>query len=112
MRSIFKVRGGEADYVDIEVDVLVPECGGIVPICVMLQCNSSRFAINLERGRTVVLRYSVGFEALFSWGVGSEWNDFAGTRQAEEPDLLAEFTRQGGEEGEGLGGHRVRDMCT
>jgi hypothetical protein len=26
--------------------------------------------------------------------------------------LLAEFTRQGGEEGEGLGGHRVRDMCT
>lgn len=82
-----------------------------MPICIMLQCNSSRFAINLERGRTVVLGPFVGFEEE-SGGVGSEWNDFAGTRQAEEPDLLAEFIGQGGEESEGLVGHRAADACT
>lgn len=82
-----------------------------MPICVMLQCDSSRFAIDLERERTVVLGTFVGFEEE-SGGVGGERNDLAGTRQAEEPDLLAEFTRQGGEEGEGLGGHRAADMLT
>ncbi len=45
-------------------------------------------------------------------GVGSERNDLAGTRQAEEPDLLAEFIGQGGEQSEGLIGHRAADACT
>ena len=77
----------------------------------MPQCNSSRFAVDLEREWTVVLWAFVGFVEE-PGGIGSERNDFPGARQGEEPDLLAEFIGQGGEEGEGLGGHCAADMST
>jgi len=78
----------------------------------MPQCNSSRFEVDLEREWTVVLWAFVGFVVEPGGIIGSERNDFPGTRQGEEPDLLAEFIGQGGEEGKDLGGHCVLDMST
>lgn len=75
----------------------------------MTQCDSSRLAVYSERDRTVVLGSLVGFAEEFDV-VGCEWNNLAGIRQAEEPNQLAEFVGQRGEEGEGWRRHHPVDM--